>query len=155
MFRPLVSRRLEDNDPRKPMSGPGGGGIAWLERARRGCGSRAVPAWLRGIVRRTRRDYLDAQEFPGSAAGPSRPAVARVLFVSRRERRNDFGNGSGGNLIPQSLAVTQALAAYPDGTPLGVKLSPDPSPVYAVRLRVDGQVLRVLVDAQSGQILGQ
>ena len=59
------------------------------------------------------------------------------------------------DLIPESMAVTQALAAYPDGKPLGVKLLPGPTPVYAVKMRVDGQVLRVLVDALSAQILGQ
>lgn len=65
---------------------------------------------------------------------------------------NEFSDGS---LIPESVAVTQALAAYPEGKPLGVKLLPGSSPVYAVKLRVDGQVLRILVDAQSAEILGQ
>jgi uncharacterized membrane protein YkoI len=65
------------------------------------------------------------------------------------------GRLAGTDLIPQSEAVTQALAAYPEATPLGVKLLPGPPPVYAVKLRVDGQVFRVHIDAQSAQILGQ
>ncbi|MDP9137208.1 MAG: PepSY domain-containing protein [Pseudomonadota bacterium] len=61
---------------------------------------------------------------------------------------------SDANLIPESTALAQVLAAYPGGKALRVRLLPGPPPVYAVRLRVDGQVLLVRVDAQSGQILG-
>ncbi len=111
-----------------------------------------------GLTRAPAVYYLEAQ------------SASDILRKKRRARRlreasppeeftgeeNVYDNGlAGGDLIPQSLAVTQALAAYPDAKPLGVKLLPGPSPVYAVKLRVDGQVLRVRIDAQSGQILGE
>jgi uncharacterized membrane protein YkoI len=60
-----------------------------------------------------------------------------------------------GNLIGPTEALTQALAAVPDGKPLGVKLLRGPAPVYAVKLRVGGKVRRILVDAQTAQVLGE
>jgi uncharacterized membrane protein YkoI len=59
------------------------------------------------------------------------------------------------DLIPESVAVMQARAAYPEGVVLRVDRLLEPSPVYIVKLRVDGQILRIHIDAQSGQILGQ
>ena len=59
-----------------------------------------------------------------------------------------------GQLIGPTEALTQALAMVPGSKALGVKLLKGPNPVYAVKLRVGGQVRRILVDAQTGQILG-
>jgi hypothetical protein len=60
-----------------------------------------------------------------------------------------------GQLIGQTEALTQALTVVPGGTPLSVKLLKGPNPVYAVKLRVGGQVRRILVDARTAQILGE
>ncbi|HYM99457.1 MAG TPA: PepSY domain-containing protein [Aestuariivirgaceae bacterium] len=64
-------------------------------------------------------------------------------------------NDTGENLIGETEALTQALAAVPDGKPLGVKLLKGPTPVYAVKLRVRGKVRRILVDARTAQVLGE
>ena len=58
-------------------------------------------------------------------------------------------------LIPESMAVAQAMSVVPDGKPLGVRLLPGPRAVYAVRLRTASQVIRIIVDAETGAILGQ
>jgi uncharacterized membrane protein YkoI len=62
---------------------------------------------------------------------------------------------TGENLIGPTEALTQALAAVPDGKALGVKLLKGPTPVYAVKLRVRGKVRRILVDARTAQVLGE
>jgi hypothetical protein len=58
-------------------------------------------------------------------------------------------------LIGPTEALTQALAAVPDGKALGVKLLKGPNPVYAVKLRVRGRVRRILVDARTAQVVGE
>jgi hypothetical protein len=60
-----------------------------------------------------------------------------------------------GQLIGPTEALTQALSVVPGGKALGVKLLKGQNPVYAVKMRVGGQVRRVLVDARTGQILGE
>ena len=62
---------------------------------------------------------------------------------------------SRGQLIGPTEALTQALSVVPGGTALGVKLLKGQNPVYAVKMRVGGQVRRVLVDARTGQIVGE
>ncbi len=102
--------------------------------------------------------YLEAQTASDFIRKKRRARRLREAYPPEAtDEENVYDNepAGAGDLIPQSLAVTQALAAYPDAKPLGVKLLPGPSPVYAVKLRVDGQVLRVLIDAQSAEILGQ
>ena len=44
---------------------------------------------------------------------------------------------------------------FPGGKPIGVRLLSGPRPVYAVKIRTQGQVTRVLVDAQTAQVIGQ
>jgi hypothetical protein len=51
--------------------------------------------------------------------------------------------------LPPSAAVKRAVAAYPGAKPLGVKLS---GGVYVVRLRVDGSIIQVGVDPQTGDV---
>jgi hypothetical protein len=60
-----------------------------------------------------------------------------------------------GRLIGPTEALTQALSVVPGGKALGVKLLKGDNPVYAVKMRVGGQVRRILVDARTGQILGE
>ena len=69
------------------------------------------------------------------------------LFVQNDDER--------GQLIGPTEALTQALAVVPGGKALGVKLLKGPNPVYAVKLRVGGQVRRILVDARTAQVLGE
>lgn len=51
--------------------------------------------------------------------------------------------------VPPSDAVKLALQAVPGAEPLGVKLKGDH---YVVRLKQDGTVIQVLVDAATGQV---
>ena len=51
--------------------------------------------------------------------------------------------------LPPSAAVKRAVAAYPGAKPLGVKLR---GGVYVVRLRVDGSIIQVGVDPQTGDV---
>jgi len=51
--------------------------------------------------------------------------------------------------VPPSDAVKLALQALPGAEPLGVKLKGDH---YVVRLKQDGTVVQVLVDATTGQV---
>ena len=60
-----------------------------------------------------------------------------------------------GQLIGPTEALTQALSVVPGGKALGVKLLKGQNPVYAVKMRVGGQVRRVLVDARTGRIVGE
>jgi hypothetical protein len=101
--------------------------------------------------------YLDVQAAPVFGRKGRRARLLLGVFpqVAGGDAMIADNEFSEGNLIPESMAVTQALAAYPEAKPLGVKLLPGSSPVYAVKLRVDGQILRILIDAQSAQILGQ
>ena len=57
--------------------------------------------------------------------------------------------------IPESTAVGVAMQILPDSKPLGVRLLSGDRPVYAVKLRSQGQVQRVLVDALTGEVIGQ
>lgn len=59
------------------------------------------------------------------------------------------------SLVPESLAVRQAMQMLPGSKPLGVRLLSGSRPVYAVKLRTKGQVQRVLVDALTGDVIGQ
>ena len=63
--------------------------------------------------------------------------------------------GNDGGLIGPTAALNQALNVVPGGTALGVRLLRGPTPVYAVKMRVGGRVLRVIVDARTAQVLGQ
>jgi hypothetical protein len=63
----------------------------------------------------------------------------------------DQGSGGGGVTIRPREAAQIARSAYPGSKVLKVKLLP--SGVYAVTLRGDGELTRVMVDGESGNIL--
>ena len=63
--------------------------------------------------------------------------------------------GGGGGLIGPTEALNQAMTYVPGGRALGVKLLKGATPMYAVKMRVDGRVIRVLVDARTAQVLGE
>jgi hypothetical protein len=104
-----------------------------------------------------RLPYMEVQDVPeyGRKKRRARRFIETLTPEATGENEFDREGSDSGGLIPQSVAVNQALSVYPGGKPLRVRLLPGPSPVYEVKLRVDGQVLRVHVDAQSAQILGQ
>jgi len=56
---------------------------------------------------------------------------------------------AGAQQVAPSEAVKLALQAVPGAEPLGVKLKGD---TYVVRLKQDGSVIQVLVDATTGQV---
>jgi hypothetical protein len=64
-------------------------------------------------------------------------------------------DGGRGGLIGPTEALNQALMEVPNGTALGVKLLRGATPMYAVKMRVGGRVIRVLVDARTAQVLGE
>lgn len=54
--------------------------------------------------------------------------------------------------LPPSTAVRLAVAAVPGSEPLGVRLN---GSTYVVKLKQDGQVVQVLVDAVTGAVTPQ
>jgi uncharacterized membrane protein YkoI len=102
------------------------------------------PPRLRKLRRRLRRNI---ETYPEPSYG-SEPSYGDDQFVQT------YGEDAEG-LIGPTEALTQALAAVPNGKPLGVKLLRGPAPVYAVKLRVRGKVRRILVDARTAQIVGE
>ena len=89
-------------------------------------------------------------------AGPSEARQAQNLDRSGLAlgSENDAAWQEAQALIPQSAAIAVALRVYPGSKPIAVQLLPGARPVYAVKLRTQGQVVRVLVDAQSAQMVG-
>jgi len=65
--------------------------------------------------------------------------LAAVLFAVPAEAQQ----------VAPSQAVKLALQAVPGAEPLGVKLKGD---TYVVKLKQDGTVIQVLVDAATGQV---
>ena len=99
------------------------------------------------------------QQFSPGFAKKHRKQRRRIEIYSEPSYYDDDrfvqNNDTGENLIGPTEALTQALAAVPDGKALGVKLLKGPTPVYAVKLRVRGKVRRILVDARTAQVLGE
>jgi hypothetical protein len=58
-------------------------------------------------------------------------------------------------LIGQTMALRQALRYSPESQGLGVTLKEGGRPVYAVKLKTGNRVHRVLVDARTGEIIGE
>ncbi len=57
--------------------------------------------------------------------------------------------------ISPSEALQLAMRAAPGSMGLGVELLPGPRPVYSVKLKAGNRVMRVLVDAVTGRIVGR
>jgi uncharacterized membrane protein YkoI len=62
---------------------------------------------------------------------------------------------SGGQMIPPSVALQVALNYAPGSQGLGVRLLQGARLMYAVKLKTGNRVHRVLVDAHTGQVLGE
>jgi len=62
---------------------------------------------------------------------------------------------SGQQLIAPSMALSIALRYSPGSQGLDVALVQGGRPIYAVKLKTGNRVHRVLVDAQTGQVVGQ
>jgi uncharacterized membrane protein YkoI len=62
-------------------------------------------------------------------------------------------NNSSG-MIPPSMALQAALSYAPGSQGLGVRLLQGPRLLYAVKLKSGNRIRRVLVDARTGQVLG-
>ncbi len=60
-----------------------------------------------------------------------------------------------GRVIPPSAALRAALGYSPGSQGLGVRLLKDGRLMYAVKLKTGNRVHRVLVDAQTGQVVGE
>jgi uncharacterized membrane protein YkoI len=102
------------------------------------------PPRLEKLRRKLRRNI---EAYPESPYG-SEPSYGDDQLVQSYEQDED-------GFIGPTEALTRALAAVPNGKPLGVKLLRGPAPVYAVKLRVRGRVRRILVDARTAQIVGE
>jgi hypothetical protein len=61
----------------------------------------------------------------------------------------------GGRVIPPSVALQVALSYSPGSQGLGVSLLRGPRLMYSVKLKTGNQIHRVLVDAQTAQVVGQ
>lgn len=74
-----------------------------------------------------------------------------VIELAQSDEFTDEDSGSGNVSIRPREAARIAKSAYPGSKVLKVKLLP--SGVYAVTLRGDGELTRVMVDGESGDIL--
>jgi hypothetical protein len=110
-----------------------------------------------GLMRLMDRDSFTAQDVAPGIGKHRRRERRRIDAYSEPAYDDELvqNYGDDDRLIGPTEAVNQALAAVPDGKPLGVKLLKGPSPVYAVKLRVRGRVRRILVDARTAQVLGE
>ncbi len=77
---------------------------------------------------------------------PSAQPTVRERQQRRRER---------GRVIPPSVALQVALSYSPGSQGLGVSLLRGPRLMYSVKLKTGNQIHRVLVDAQTAQVVGQ
>jgi hypothetical protein len=80
------------------------------------------------------------------------PYLAQGYGDGRRAGRK--AQGGGRQIIPPSVALRTALGYSPGSQGLGVRLLKDGRLMYAVKLKTGNRVHRVLVDAQTGQVVG-
>lgn len=66
-----------------------------------------------------------------------------------------YGSSGGGGMVPPSVALKNALRYSPGSQGLGVRLMRGSRLVYAVKLKTGSRIHRVLVDAKTGQVVGQ
>ena len=76
-------------------------------------------------------------------------AALFTLPAAAQQNGGGAGQEQGAKKIPPSAAVKRALRAVPGAEPLGVKLKGD---TYIVRLKQDGNVMKVGVDAFTGDV---
>lgn len=88
---------------------------------------------------------------------PSLPVEPRDIHLAQgygeygRARKRQ---GGGRQIIPPSVALRSALGYSPGSQGLGVRLLKDGRLMYAVKLKTGNRVHRVLVDAQTGRVVG-
>ena len=88
-----------------------------------------------------------------AAQGESQLRVGDVVHVAQTGQR--MAQQSGGQLIAPSMALRVALRYSPGSKGLDVTLMESGRPVYAVKLKTGNRVHRVLVDARTGQVVGE
>ncbi len=87
-----------------------------------------------------------------AASEPAAAGQADQLRPAEAVRTAQQGNE---RVIPPSMALSIALGYSPGSQGLDVTLVERGRPMYAVKLKTGNRVHRVLVDALTGQILGQ
>jgi uncharacterized membrane protein YkoI len=88
-----------------------------------------------------------------AAQGGSQLHAGDVVHVAQTSQR--MAQQSDGQLIAPSMALRLALRYSPGSKGLDVTLVEGGRPVYAVKLKTGNRVHRVLVDARTGQIVGE
>ena len=88
-----------------------------------------------------------------AAQGGSQMRAGDVVLVAQTGQQ--MAQQSGGQVIAPSMALRLALRYSPGSQGLDVTLMEGGRPVYAVKLKTGNRVHRVLVDARSGQVLGE
>ena len=94
------------------------------------------------------------------------PGVSTAFSRPLHSETNGLGNGDatrsgervaqqGGQVIPPSMALRLALSYSPGSQGLDVTLVEGRRLMYAVKLKTETRVHRVLVDAHTGEILGE
>ncbi len=102
-----------------------------------------------------------AQAFTPDAPdyGAQEYAVAQQVPIYAQSY-NSYQNGAkkpgnGNQMITPSAALQAALGYAPGSQGLGVRLLQGSRLVYAVKLKSGNRIRRVLVDAQTGRVLGE
>ena len=85
---------------------------------------------------------------PGNGAY-GEATVRNVVLV---QSYSQSGNSA---LIPQSVALRNALRYASGGNGLGICLRRGSRPVYVVKVKKGSRIFRVRVDARNGRVLGQ
>lgn len=88
-----------------------------------------------------------------AAQGASQLHAGNVVHVAQSGQQ--LAQQSGGQVIAPSMALRLALRYSPGSKGLDVTLMEGGRPVYAVKLKTGNRVHRVLVDARTGQVLGE
>jgi uncharacterized membrane protein YkoI len=87
-----------------------------------------------------------------AAQGGNQVRVGEMTHVAQTGQQ--MAQQSGGQLIAPSMALRLALRYSPGSQGLDVTLMQGGRPVYAVKLKTGSRVHRVLVDARTGQVVG-
>lgn len=100
-----------------------------------------------------------------TAAGPVEPSTTLaqyhlgpehvVQYDAVPNRSYKEAPSQRGQIIPPSTALQIALSASPGSQGLGVSLLKGPRLIYAVKLKTGNQIHRVLVDAETAQVVGE